>query len=214
MKTKFLLILSLTLCVGNIFAQFDNNVKDILAAANSGYANYIEKIPKGDELKYGFKDRNEFALAKIGKPYQIFTLNKEFFSDSILANKNYITSSNEWRISINVNNEPRVLITVAKMNGVWKVVGIGASGLANELGEFEKLYRSPNQWGMILRVYQMKCDFYVTSSDNYSINFKVFPLTSAKMILNKTNKVYSFFTLPQLLSFVKNEIKNNKNEIK
>jgi hypothetical protein len=202
MKPKLFLVILISFSSLFSYAQGDK-VKIFLDAASAGFKEYLEKIPNGQEPFYGFNNRNEFALAKIGKPYQIFTLSKDFFADTNLSDKeNYLVATEEWRVSINVNGESRILLTVAKMNGVYQTVGIGASALAKELGEFEKKYSSPNLEGKLLRVYQLECDLFITSA------FKVYPLTSAQIALGKTNKNMSSYSLLQALLVIKNNIDN------
>lgn len=207
MKTKLLFLLFFAFIAGNAFAQKDL-VDEIKTTAQAGLEGYLEKIPVGQELFFGFKNRDEFKLAEIGMPFQVFTFNKEFFSDTILMDKNYLVTTGEWRVAVSVENDFRVMLTVAKMNGVWKAVGIGAATLAKELGEYEKEHSSTDQSGIILRVFQMDCDFLLTSPDSSYDNIKVYPLESAKIALNITGNADSIYTMKQLQYTAKKIIEN------
>jgi hypothetical protein len=209
MNKPFTFLVMLFAAIG-VCAQ-EENLQVIIDTAKSGYMGYLDKIPVGQESFYGFNNRDEFAVARIGKPYKIYTLSQDFFNDASLSeSKDYLIPTYEWRIPITVNGEYRILLTVAKMNNLYQVVGIGGSGLAKELGEFENKYPSTNQEGQLLRVYQLECDFILSSSGNPLSAVNVYPMTSAKMTLDKSdNKMSSsLYSLPQVLLFIKTKINN------
>ena len=164
--------------------------------ANEQLMDYLIKIPFGQEKMFGFNNREEFFQAKIGNPYEVFTLSKEFFDDTnIKRDKSYIVSTGNWRVPIIVDNEYNALLTVSKENNKWSVVKIGAKGLANELEGFEQNHLSINIRN-ILRVFQIKGDFILTS------NNKLYPLTSASnALLIDRNTSYSTY---EILTLIKN----------
>jgi hypothetical protein len=204
-KIKKIILFLFVIC-GNCLAQTDS-LKDILATAKVGYSEYIEKIPEGKELFFGFNNRDEFTQVNIGKAYLVYALSNEFFNENFLTDKNYIKPTGEWLVSLTVKGESRVLITITKMNGELKVVSIGAAVLAGELGEFEKEYPSENQVGMLLRVYQLSCDFFINPSVNLSKESKIYPLNSAKIGLSLNNdNTNSSYSVNQVLSLVKNKL--------
>ncbi len=207
MKIKLLFFILLVMAAWSVFAQADIS-KEITATANAGFENYLQKIPLGEESFFGFKTREEFANVKIDKPYQIYTLNADFFNDTSLSEKNYLLATNEWRVALSVDNEFRVILTIAKVQDTWQVVSIGAAALAKELDGFEKKHISVNTSGMILRIYQMDCDFILSSPDNSLNNIKVYLPESAKIALNKTNEADLSYTLQQVLVLAKTKIEN------
>jgi hypothetical protein len=210
MKNKIIILL-LLLFVINTKSSFtqENDFNEILATAVVGYKNLLEKIPKGYEYQFGFRNRDEFARARIGKPYQLFSLSNEFITDTKVENKDYLVPSPEWYVSIMVDNEFRVLITVSKIHGFWEVVGIGAAGLANELGEIDKNHPSINKWGIILRIHQLECDFLLMPQENDSKSFNAYFLTSAYIAMDKKVNTNSPYSLKQVLLSIKNKIDNN-----
>ena len=163
--------------------------------ANENLLNWLEKIPTGEELNFGFNDRDNFKIAEIGTPYEIFTLNSDFFTDGIInTEKQYIESTKIWRVPIVVNNQYKALLTVSNINNKWEVVKIGAKGLANELKEFENNNPTVNE-SNILRIFQIKSDFILTSEN------KIHPLSSAvNSLLIDKRKIYS---LNYILSLIK-----------
>lgn len=196
---KFLSTIFLVLLGLNIFSQ-ENNLKEVLQVANNGYAKCLELIPAGQESKYGFNNRGEFSLAKIEKPYQTATLNKDFFSDSLISSsKNYISFTDEWRIPVSINGEYRTLLRVVKINGKWELSGLGGSELAKELQEFEKIHPIEKEYGILFRVYQMTSDFILSDE-------KIYPLLSAKTALNDEKKK-EMYSINEALSLIKQSIK-------
>ena len=207
MKKSFTLVFFFILYNSVLFSQTDLS-RDIVAAANEGYTAYLQKIPPGKETLFGFKNRDEFAIAKIGKPYQIFQLTKQFFTDTILTDENYVVPSGEWRVAIVTENENRVMVTVAKMEGNWKVVGIGAAGLASELESFEKLTNESGQGGKILRVLPLDCEFVFYTEDPLLKSAKLHFLKSANIAFDQSTNEQSAFSLKQLLVTIKEKIGN------
>jgi hypothetical protein len=191
---KLLLIL---LCLPMIgFGQLNIITK----VANEELKIYLQKIPLGQEQMFGFNNREEFSQSKIGVPYEVFTLATNFFdNEKIEEGKSYIVSTGNWRIPIVVNNKYKALLTVSKENNKWRIVKIGAKGLARELDKFEQNHPSITDL-KILRVFQLKGDFILTSQN------LIHPLTSAsKGLLIDNDKAYSIYNILNL-------IKNNNYE--
>ena len=207
MKTKILILFCFVLITSVGYSQ-DPTVKEITEIANSGFRQYLEKIPPGRESNYGFKNREEFGIAQIGKPYQILLLKKEFYVDSVLKNTDYLVPGSEWRVVIKVNNENRACVTVAKMNGIWKVVGIGAAGLASELGSFEKRHPSAPQKGKIVRVLSLDCEFILLPIDSIGKDIQTYFLKSADLVFDQSPDKETLFPLQQTLLMVKNKAGN------
>ena len=185
---KLLLIL---LCLPMIsFAQL--NV--ITKVADKELKSYLQKIPYGQEHFFGFENRNEFSQSKIGVPVEVLTLSENFFDDEkILKDKNYFISTGNWRVPVIVNNKYKALLTVSTENNKWRIVKIGAKGLATELDRFKQNHPS-NTDIKILRVFQLKGDFILTSNNS------IYPLTSAsKGLLVDVNNSYSIHNILSLI---------------
>jgi len=191
---KLLLIL---LCLPMIgFGQQTNQIKTVKNIANIQLGDYLEKIPLGQEEMFGFNNREDFAQAEIGIPYEVLTLNADFFDDeNIRRDKNYIMSTENWRVPIIVDNKYKSLLTVSRLNNKYNVVKIGANGLANELEIFKQNHPSINTPN-ILRVFQLKVDFILTSQN------LIYPLTSASNgLLINSDVAYSVY---DILTLIKN----------
>ncbi len=208
MKKKCLLLGLIMLCSSVSFGQMDM-VKEVTDAAEKGYQAYLEKIPDGQESHYGFNNQEEFARVKTGKPYQIIILKKEFFTDPELTGEDCLQPLNEWRVPLMVDHENRAFLTVARIKGSYKAVGLGAAGLAREVGEFEKTHPSKNQYGKILRVYKMTSDFVLLPDEANPASPTLFPLKSAKNSLNEKGESAASYKLNQGLQLIRKHVKNN-----
>ena len=172
--------------------------KYIEDVASTDLLSFLERIPSGNEKLFGFDDRANFSKAIIGEPFEIFTLSSNFFlDDSLNKFSNYIVSTGIWRAPIMVNNQVKALATISIENKKWRIVKIGAIGLANELYKFFKMNKSLTNFKFI-RVYQIKSDFILT---NQNI---IYPLESAKRHNCINNDIYNFH---ELLNIIKKEIK-------
>ena len=155
---KFILFCFI-LGITNINAQ-TKQASIISSAAKAELLDYLNKIPEVQETMFGFNDRAEFLAAEIGNPYEMITLKKDFLKDEkLVSNKDYLISTNNWRVPIVVANEARALLTVSKIDNQWKVVKIGAKGLANELQMFNRDNTFSGELKMF-RVFQLQSDFY------------------------------------------------------
>lgn len=196
---KFILFCFI-LGITNINAQ-TKQASIISSAAKAELLDYLNKIPEGQETMFGFNDRAEFLAAEIGNPYEMITLKKDFLKDEkLVSDKDYLISTNNWRVPIVVANEARALLTVSKIDNQWKVVKIGAKGLANELQIFNRNNIFSGELKMF-RVFQLQSDFLLTEENI------VYPLTSAKKLLEIKLKENISYSLDDLLSLLKNKIK-------
>lgn len=208
MKQKLLLLSLIVLCSSVAFGQM-NKVKEVTDAADKGYRAYLEKIPDGQESKYGFNSRDEFARVMTGKPYQIIILKKEFYTDMDLTGEDCLQPLDEWRVPLMVDDENRAFLTVAWVKGQFKTVGLGAAGLAKELGEFEKEHPSGQSHGKILRVHKMTSDFLLLTDEANPALSTLFPLQSAKSSLNEKGIPATSYKLKEGLQLIRNNTKTN-----
>ena len=172
--------------------------------ANEELHKYLNQIPLGQEQMFGFINREEFSKAEIGAPYEVYTLNSDFFNDEIISiNKSYVITTNNWRVPVVVDNQNRALLTISKYNNNWAVVKLGATGLANELEMFEQNNSSSSEL-KILRVFQITTDFILTNDD------KLYPLPSAKKLVmsNETRNIGHY--LHDMLLIIKSKINVNE----
>lgn len=209
MKKLFFTIM-LFISILHSTAQNDD-YRNVIAVANAGLHEWLEKIPVGRESLYGFKNRDEFAYAAIGKAYEVKALSDEFFSDSFLTDKNYLVATGEWKLTISIKGENRAFIKVGMMKGAWKTVGFGSAGLAKEFGEIEKNIPSTNQRGIMLTVHQMQCDFILIRLNTSTSNLTVYPLRSAFMALRNQIDNNVTYSLPQMLILIKRNVSKIKN---
>jgi len=198
MKKIFFLIIFL-ISISSICAQNDR-IEIISDVAKRELSTYLNKIPFGQENMFGFYNRGEFFQADIGTPYEMFTLSNEFLTNkNTINNKDNIVSTNNWRVPIVVNNQYRALLTVSMVNSEWSVVKIGAKGLAEELDVFNKRHPIAGEQ-KILRIFQLKSDFILTSND------LAYPLASAKNLISINDNDEVSYSLIDLLTLVKNKI--------
>lgn len=207
MKIKLLFLIFLFSCKVPLFAQ-SPSAQDIIEIAKAGSLHYLDKIPTGQETHYGFNNRNECKIAVPGIPFHVFILSTEFFSDTGLVNNNYLVPTDEWRVTLTVNDEPRVMITVAKVNGILQVAGIGASGLASELGAFGKKNPGMIRNGIILRVLNLDCEFLVIPGKKINNGSSTYFLKSSSIVFGQPNDHQTSFSLNHVLTLIKNKTAN------
>lgn len=197
----FILFFSFLFCGLRISAQ-PTELTEVNKAADAGISHFLDLIPVGEESHYGFKNRNEFTLVEFGTQYKVITLNKSFYTETFEKNKSYFQDANEWIIPIKVKDEYRALLTISKMDGIWKAVNFGSTGLANEFANFELLHPQLDGYGTMLSVHNPLCDFMLYYSKRISPDFIFFPLASAQMALEMTEKTLDIYSLEKLYDLI------------
>jgi len=173
---------------------------------------WLQKIPAGQEDRYGFSSRGEFNSSHPGDPYAVYTLSEDFFTRKETAN--YLKPAGEWRVPVVVDNQDRALLTVIQDGEAWTIVDLGASVLARELQESRQSgkLQPPGKSSMpgsknlkILRVYQLHSDFVFL--DDASLppgELRVIPLHSAYLNLKRLNSdSRGIWTLSEILDMIR-----------
>jgi hypothetical protein len=187
---------------------------DVNAAAESGLSHMLASIPKGLESKYGFANREEFRTATIGSPYQMQTIHPEVMKSNAAITDDMITSAEEWRFPVICDGRARALLTVAKVEGRWQAVDIGAAILASEIDTLEKglslATRKVNR--TILRLYQIRSDFIVITDGSGKVTTGSFyPVRSADKGIRGSqteNLKFSSSTFQDLLPGLRDRYRN------
>ncbi|MCX6311877.1 MAG: hypothetical protein NT084_09615 [Bacteroidetes bacterium] len=179
----------------------DTLVKQV---AEDNLAISLAKIPVGQENNFGFANREEFKLGKIGNPFRTITFTNDFYQDSKLTDKNYILLQNEWRVPVSVNGNNRILLTVYGKDSTLNVVDIGGMVLSKELQEKTPISESNNNY--ILRVYPLGMDFIVTTNSNQSLAEGTYiPMQSAESFITALSGKTTF-TQSEILKLVKEKL--------
>lgn len=168
--------------------------EEIRLAATHQLSTWLEKIPSGQEIYYGFTNRDEFADAVIGTPVRTFYFADEMEGASAHASELMIPAY-DWRVPVVVRNEYRALVTVAPVDGSWKIVDIGAARLARELGMHQSGHAN-----ILLRSFRAKCDFLVISSGDLTAkSVMLMPLQSARRnITQLDHAAKDLFTMDEI----------------
>jgi len=197
MKTrKFLCSILISLLLSILFMNiaYAESQSDVYKAAESGLPLMLGSIPQGYELKYGFANREEFTAATIGLPYQIYTIHPEMLKVDATLTDDMMMPIEEWRFPVICDGRIRALLTVAKVNGNWQSVDIGAALLASEIDNLERELSLKNRdiKRIILRLYQIKSDFIViVDASSKMTNGAFYPLKSARMGVGSSMKARS-----------------------
>jgi hypothetical protein len=155
-------------------------VTRVLEAARARLAFLLDRIPVGFEKHYGFRNRVEFGRASAGAPFRVVTL-----ADGDIRLGTYRPLPvGVWRVPVVVDDEHRALVTVARMQGSWRAVEIGAAVLAKDLEHtLGQVGGAPAQ-RTILRVYPLRSDFLILAHrDARPEEGSIHPLESARRFL-------------------------------
>lgn len=139
---------------------------------------FLNNIPDKYLGNYGIKNKEEINKIIVGMPLDVFVL----FEDSLKF-------TDTWRVPLILDDEYTSLFTVSKdETGEYNVVDFGATVLAQEIS---KKGNNNNLRGL-LRVYQLKKDFFICQDDDGNFEFHPIP--------NPDNQSY---TLTEVLNLIK-----------
>ncbi len=201
-KLRFatMLIIFIFTCVlpASVENSLDAN-KEICRAASLQLPQWLDKIPAGQEQYFGFTSREDFSRATIGVPVHTYYFSDELSESTSAQSSEVLTPAYEWRVPVTVDNEYRALVTVAPINGEWKIVDIGAAGLARELGNVKT-----GHLNILLRSFSSKSDFLVTPSiDQAGKGVMLLPLQSARRNISQLDHATKdLFTIDEIRGMI------------
>lgn len=187
---------------------YSNESNKILITAEREFHQFINNISVGFENKLGFESRDEFASSILGTPYEMYTIHPESFVTDHINTNNLFISLETWRIPVIFNGKSRALLTVAKMEGCWRVVGLGASDLASELDYYRKnqVTTQPDIKIFILRLFQLKTDFLGICDSSNRLESSIFlPMQSARNEIGLDKEAVVFYRFNDLRVLLKNK---------
>jgi hypothetical protein len=137
----------------------------VVEAANLQIHAFLNTIPDGTERELGFKQRDEFSLAEVGMPYEMFQLSEA----GETAPLDY------WRVPVVVDDHYRAMLDVRQLTAGWTVVGVGAAQLARELqfheqGRAKLAADATIRSRAILRVFALTSDIAAYDCDLRSVD--------------------------------------------
>ena len=187
------------------FRSIVANNDQVMNAARSGLAGYLEKIPAGSQDQYGFAAGDDLQKCTVGKPYQMLAVTIDFLRNPFVADPlTYaadLQPGNEWRVPVVLNGANHTLLTVANNQGNCQVVNLGGAELSVELQQKSANAGADDNF-YLFRVYQLSCDFFVDAKGASLADAAYFPLQSAIMAIPSLSGKPSY-TLSELLPIIK-----------
>jgi hypothetical protein len=158
----------------------------LLKLTNIGLEKYLNLMKKDNVENYGFSTIDDLNNIELGNPIQTFLFSRSFYEDSVLKNDDYITSKEEFRIPLIVNDTIRSFIIIAKLNNQWSIVGIGGNILADNLMRcFQKNKIDSKKEIILLREPLSQSDYLISDYYNKTKEPAYFPVMSSMSCLNK-----------------------------
>jgi hypothetical protein len=144
---------------------------------------FLNNIPLGQEMLYGFENRDQFKTVTTGQPLQLLSLSSETLTPDNNTAVNLIPR-NEWLVPIMVNNNIKAMITVAMHEGRYQAVDFGAKDFARELNSFKQIPGNADKNVSVLRIYRLQSDFLVLPAETQPGPQRlIIPMKSAQLAL-------------------------------
>jgi hypothetical protein len=154
-----------------------------VVAAQEGLLPLLEAIPVADLGHFNFSDRGEVDQAELGEPFMIYTILPERILNykSGTSVESIISPTGVWLFPVVSNGEVRTLLTVDFVEGEWRAVSIGGSGVAKQWASITGDSSSAGGSNYkFVRVYQATADFVLMSNIKGT---KMMPMESARISL-------------------------------
>lgn len=180
----FLVAFMLLSLPGLSASQRQDPPHEVVSVAAEGLPAFLQAIPPGEITHFNFISPRELEQATLGVPFQIHTIDPRDIlkHDGHSPVADLVRPTDVWLVPVVVDDRFRTLLTVDRIDGVWRAVSIGASGLAEEWEALENTY--PKQQGYELtfvRVYQAVSDFVLLDQPRHED--AMIPMRSASMVL-------------------------------
>jgi hypothetical protein len=149
--------------------------QDAVAAARSGLRKLLDALPAHTLDRYGFADRGEVERAALAPPYRVWTTD---------AQASAVAAAGEWRFPVTVDGGYRALLTVARVDGEWRAVDLGAAALSRELAALERDRGvAPGTRRVLLRLPALRADLAAFPGADARVEEAPFePLASARAL--------------------------------
>lgn len=205
-RFRAVLLAVVSLLVLSAYAAPDQG--DAARAAAAGLKPFLNSIPTGQELAFGFGNRAEFNLAYLGLPYEVVSIHPRYLAAGDGGIEKVLTSMGQFRFPILCNGKACALLTVALVDGEWKAVEIGAAGLAVMFDRVEQSVPPPGKQprNLLLRLYQLNIDFagYYQEGQNPEDGHFV-PLPSALMAIGAGPEEIIVYSFSQVLKIARDK---------
>lgn len=181
-------------------------------AALRGLTSFLKAIPKRDLGHFNFSSQKELDEARLGSPFRVYTIDPEkiFGFTSTMSLNEIISPTRLWFFPIISNDEIRTLLTIDLVDGEWRAVAIGSSGLAKQWASVVSVWPTSKGYKhTFVRVFQASADFVVVSDPKEA---RMVPLESARISLKiERAKAYNpSEIIPALKKAVRDNIEASK----
>jgi hypothetical protein len=194
--------------------------QEVIRAAIDGLRPFLEAIPGQDLEHYGFASPEELARATLGKPFKVYTITPDKILNYSQEMKlsTVISPTNLWFFPVVYRGKVRTILTVDFVDGEWRAVAIGSSGLAKQLERIENKWPESDGYDhRFIRIYQAQSDFVAVSKERI---LKIVPLESAAVAL-KLKKViegvYGLYSpsemIPKLVPVVRENLQSQTKSV-
>lgn len=181
---------------------------EVYQAAERDLPRFIGGIAMGEEPTYGFLNREECQRIRLGRPYQLITIDPDIRNGRYTQRFSHFRPLPVWRFPLICGGTIRSLFTVARVRGQWKGVALGAACLAKEINNLETAMTA-EQLGKrrsFVRLFQMGMDFILISDSDHPDDLRagtLIPLISARMLLPPSQRRAGKISVEQLYRLLK-----------
>jgi hypothetical protein len=153
------------------------------AAAQKGFRPLLKAIPAGELARFNFSNPDDVRQATLGEGFRVFTISPDLILnyDGRSSVQEMIRPTSLWFFPVVAGGQVRTMITVDMVDGQYRAVSVGGSGVAVEWARAQVKWPSSSGYTRVfLRIYQATADFVVVSDASQT---KMAPLPSGKTLL-------------------------------
>ena len=204
----------MTLCLVHFEANAETAPQGVMDAARNGLYPFLQRISPDKFENYGFTAKDSLDNARLGSPFRVYTITPStlFKYKSGDTVSSLISSTGMWYFPIMVDNDMRAILTVSRLNGVWKAVAMGQTSLARELGVVVRQWpRFKGYEPLLVMVFQAKSYFFtVPEKDDYNLTPFTFERKDFGLESRKSDDKYSTtLDLSGIINKLKTDVEEN-----
>ncbi len=159
----------------------------IVRAGARALPEFLRPIQETHLPQFGFPSRDAADAAELGVAFQVHTVDPRrlIAAEASVGLTDLAVATPQWQLVVMSHGRARAVMTVAPLDGRWRGVAIGASGLAAQLHDLVERWPAARGYRCrLIRVYQAASDAVEVRQDGRLQG--VVPLASSRAALGLT----------------------------
>ena len=172
-NAKLMIVAMVVVAFSAIQAQPQPVPAEVASAAIHGLSKFLALIPANMMEDYGFQNQQELKIAKLGKPFQLYTmppLRLQAYREEMTV-KSLLLPTQMWYFPVTCRDEYRAILIVDRIDNQWQAVSFGHVPLSRHLSEIKRQWTDNRGYQPVLvAIFQARSYlFHLPELDNQNL---------------------------------------------